>query len=59
MLCNGDKHIFAVLYMHLISYFYMVIVHLYVESPMLEEIYAISGVMFKLEVINGEVKFAP
>ena len=28
-------------------------------SPILEEIYAISGMMFRLEVIHGEVKFAP
>ena len=36
------KHIFAVLYMYFISYFYMVIIHLYVVLPMLEEIYAIN-----------------
>ena len=47
------KHIFAVLYMHCILYFYMVIIHLYVELPMLEEIYATSGMMFRLEVIHG------
>ena len=52
------KHIFAVLYRHFISYFYIVIIHLYVVLPMLEEIYAISGMMFRLEVIHGEVKFA-
>ena len=40
------KHIFSVLYMHYISYFYMVIIHLYVVLLMLEEIYAISGMMF-------------
>ena len=27
--------------------------HLYVILPMLEEIYAISGMMFRLEVIHG------
>ena len=47
------KHTFSVLYMHFISYFYMVIIHLYVVLLMLEEIYAISGMMFILEVIHG------
>ena len=37
----------------------MVIIHLYVVLPMLEDMYAISGMMFRLEVIHGEVKFAP
>ena len=52
------KHILSVLYMHFTSYFYMVIIHLYVVIPMLEEIYAISGMMFRLETIHGEGKFA-
>ena len=53
------KHIFAVLYRHFISYFYMVIIQLYVVLLMLEEIYAILGMMFRLEIIHGEVKFSP
>ena len=53
------KHIFAVLYKHFMSYLYMFTIHLYVVLLMLEEIYAISGMMFRLEVIHGEVKFAP
>ena len=53
------KHIFAVLYMQCILYLYMVIIHLYVVLPMLVEIYVISGIMFILNVIHGEVKFAP
>ena len=57
MLCNGDKHIFAVLYMHFISYSFMVIIHLYFVLPILEEIYTIFGMVFRLEVIHGYVKF--
>ena len=40
------KPIFAVLYMHFISYFYVVIIHLYVVLPKLEEIYATSAAVF-------------
>ena len=50
------KHIFAVKYRHFVSYFYMVIIYSYVVLPMLEKIYAILGMMFRLEVIHGEVK---
>ena len=50
------KYIFAVLQMHFISYFYMVMIHLYVVLPMLEELYAISGMMFKFEVIHGSMQ---
>ena len=50
------KHIFSVLSMHFISYFYMVIIHLYVVLTMLEEIYAITGMMFRLEVIHGYIR---
>ena len=55
MLCNGDKTHFAVLYIHFILYDNMVIIHLYVVLPMLEEIHAISGILFRLEVIHGEI----
>ena len=53
MLCNGEQTHFCGLRMHFISYFYMVIIHLYVVLPMLEEIYAILGMMFSLYVIHG------
>ena len=39
------KHIFFALYRDFILYFYIVIIHLYVVLPMLEETYAISGMM--------------
>ena len=53
MLCNGGKtHFFGFIYaLH--------IIFLYGHNsficriPMLEEIYAISGMMFRLEVIHG------
>ena len=35
------------------SYILYVIIHFYVVLLMLEEIYAISGMMFRLEVIHG------
>ena len=59
MLCNDDKTHFSVSIIHFVSYFYMVIIHLYVVLTMLEEIYAISGMMFRLGVIHGKVTFAP
>ena len=45
---NLTKQIFMVLYMYFTSYLYIVIINFYVVLPMLEEIYAISGMMFSL-----------
>ena len=53
MLCNRDKTHFSVLYMHFILYLYMVIIHLYVVLLMFEEVYAILGMMFRLDLIQG------
>ena len=50
MLYNGFKT-------HFSGFIYSldIIIYLYVVLPMLEQIYAISGMMIRLEVIQGEV----